>query len=344
MHIAGSKSPVTLHDVAREAGVSLATASRSLNGSTRTVNQELQERVVKTAARLGYTPNLSAQAVAKGTTMTVALLVADIADPYFSQLAAGIIRAADEAGLIVTMEGTEGNGVRELELVRAMRGQRPKVMILAGSRSSGDPSSEALAEELRAFEATGGRVVFISENALPFDTVLIDNYEGARELAGAMVNLGYRRFAAVAGPSQLVTSCDRLSGFRDGLAEHGLDVPEARIRHAAFTRDGGYHSARALLADEREDIDLIFAVNDVMAVGAMTALRDEGILPGRDVAVAGYDDIPLVRDVTPALTTVRIPLELVGRQALARALQAGGTDAGAPVATEVILRASTPQR
>src|SRR5688572_26742835 len=112
-------NPVTLHDVAREAGVSLATASRALNGSERKVNEAYREKVLAAAARLNYTPNLSAQAVAKGSTNTVALLVADIADPYFSSIAAGVIRAAEETGLVVTMAVTGRSTARELELVRA---------------------------------------------------------------------------------------------------------------------------------------------------------------------------------------------------------------------------------
>src|SRR4029453_4406683 len=122
----GRSAPATLHDVAREAGVSLATASRSLNGSTRKVNEEYRKRVLEAAARLDYSPNLSAQAVARGTTTTVALLVADIADPYFSSIAAGVVAEADTARLIVTMAATERDPERELELVRTLRGQRPR--------------------------------------------------------------------------------------------------------------------------------------------------------------------------------------------------------------------------
>ena len=135
-------APATLHDVAREAGVSLATASRSLNGSTRKVNEEYRKRVLEAAARLDYSPNLSAQAVARGTTTTVALLVADIADPYFSSIAAGVVAEADTSRLIVTMAATERDPERELELVRTLRGQRPRVMILAGSRPTTDPTRE----------------------------------------------------------------------------------------------------------------------------------------------------------------------------------------------------------
>lgn len=339
----GEAKPPTLQDIARAAGVSLATASRSLNGSERKVNEEYRARVLAAAARLGYTPNLSAQAVAKGITMTVALLVGDIADPYFSSIAAGVIHASEEAGLIVTMGATERLPARELQMVRALRGLRPRVLILAGSRLAGDEVQPALFAELDAFESTGGRVVFISQSELPFDTVVLDNYGGARQLAHAVVALGYRRFAAISGSSTLLTARDRLAGFVEGLAEHNLSIPSAHIVHAAFTREGGFEAAKELLLRGIDDVELVFAVNDVMAVGAMSALREAGRVPGETIALAGYDDIPTVRDVTPALTTVRVPLEDVGRQAvrLALAPKANG-GAATSIAATVVLRASTP--
>ncbi|WP_127792670.1 LacI family DNA-binding transcriptional regulator [Agromyces sp. LHK192] len=341
-------SPATLHDVAREAGVSLATASRSLNGSTRKVNEEYRSRVLEAAARLNYTPNLSAQAVARGTTTTVALLVADIADPYFSSIAAGVVAEADGEHLIVTMAATERDPARELELVRQLRGQRPRVMILAGSRPLTDATDGALTAELSAYEASGGRVVLISRNELDFPTVPLDNRGGAERLARALVDLGYRRFAVVTGDEGLRTAADRLDGFRAGIEAAGGRLDDADVIRSAFTRDGGYDGAKRLIDRGLDGIDAVFATNDVMAVGALSAIRDAGLEPGRDLAIAGFDDIPTVQDVTPALTTVRVPLEELGRRALRLALEgapnegeASGADAPV-VATEVVLRASTP--
>jgi len=338
-------SPATLHDVAREAGVSLATASRSLNGSTRKVNDDYRQRVLAAAARLNYSPNFSAQAVAKGSTSTVALLVSDIADPYFSSIAAGVIRAAETQGLIVTMAVTERSTERELELVRALRGQRPRVMILTGSRSDGSESQTALVAELKAFAATGGRVVLISQEGLPFSTVVVDNYLGARALANSLVGQGYRRFAAIGGARTLVTSRDRLAGFADGLAEHGIAIHPDHVVRGEFTRDGGFAAATELLSDGLDQVDLVFAVSDVMAIGAMSAFREAGIVVPRDIAVAGFDDIDTARDVTPALTTVHIPLADLGQQAVELALSdaALSSDEVIRVETRVILRASSPQ-
>ncbi|MCP2369590.1 LacI family transcriptional regulator [Agromyces terreus] len=340
-------APATLHDVAREAGVSLATASRSLNGSARKVNEEYRERVLAAAAKLGYTPNLSAQAVARGTSTTVALLVADIADPYFSSLAAGVVGAAGDDRLIVTMAETKRDSARELELVRAMRGQRPRVMILAGSRDIGDPNAAALEAELTAYEQTGGRAVFVSESDLPFRTLPLANRAGGRDLAVALHELGYRRFTALAGPETLRTAHDRIAGFAEGLASVGAQLPADRLVRSSFTRDGGYDAMRRLLEAGIGDTQLVFALNDVMAMGAMSAIRDAGLEPGRDLAVAGFDDIPTVRDVTPRLTSVRMPLERIGEQALRLALEDGADAASArasstDVSTEVVLRESTP--
>lgn len=332
------ETPATLYDVAREAGVSLATASRAINGSARKVNEQYRERVLDAAARLGYTPNLSAQAVARGASSTVALLVSDIADPYFSAIAAGVVKEAEASGLVVTMAVTERDTDREIELVRMLRGQRPRAIVLAGSRFSDEPGRDTLLSELEAFTRTGGRVALISQHELPFDTVEIDNAGGARALADELTGLGYRRAAILAGPENLMTARDRLVAFSAGLQ------PVAVV-HGAFTRNGGYDAMLSLIDAGLGDIDLVFAVNDVMAIGALSALRDRGIeVPGR-IGVAGFDDVSTARDVTPALTTVRVPLEEAGAASVALALGTQGEiDAVTSIGATVVLRESTPPR
>jgi LacI family transcriptional regulator len=176
--------------------------------------------------------------------------------------------------------------------------------------------------------------------------VVVDNYLGARTLANSLVAQGYRRVAALGGAKELVTSRDRLAGFADGLAEHGIAIHPDHIVRGEFTRDGGFTAATELLAGDLDQIDLVFAVSDVMAIGALAALREAGIdVPG-DVAVAGFDDIDTARDVTPALTTVHIPLAEVGRRAVELAMSdaAQSADEVVRVETRVVLRASSPQR
>lgn len=332
-------SPVTLNHVADAAGVSLATASRVLNGSTRKVAESYREKVLAAAARLGYAPNLSAQAVAKGHANIIGLLVGDIADPYFSSITAGAMAAAEAAGFVVTVAVTGRDAERELRTVRTLRGQSPRALILAGSRFTDAETDDALSAELQKFQATGGRVVMISQKELPFATVQIDNAGASVELGRAVAAQGYRRAAVVAGPEHLITSSDRAEGFARGFGEKGGEV--VITEHDDFTREGGY-AAASRITDRLSGVDVVFATSDVMAVGAMSALRDAGIEPGRDVGIAGFDDIATARDVTPALTTIAVDLPSLGQSAVELALEDGAEE---PVVSgTVMVRDSTPSR
>jgi LacI family transcriptional regulator len=339
---------VTLHDVARAAGVSLATASRVLNGSARRVADSYRERVEAAARKLGYTANLSAQATARGTSNIIALLVADIADPYFGQIAAGVARGADEAGLVLTIAITERDARREAALVRTLRGQRPRGLILAASRTAAaerpeepEPSGQPeLRREIEAFASFGGRVVAIGRGAPELRSVPIDNFGAARNLGLAMAGRGYRRAVVLAAGVGVISSDDRLAGFTAGFAEGGGKGVE--VYRGGFTREAGWQAMRDALAAGIEPHTVVFGVSDVVAIGAMSAIRDAGRRVGDDIAVCGFDDIATSRDVTPALSTVHIPLEDVGYQAL-RAIVDDDWDAqAAGITHQVVLRDSTP--
>ncbi|MEH1127995.1 LacI family DNA-binding transcriptional regulator [Micromonospora sp. CPCC 206061] len=334
----------TLRDVARAAGVSAATASRALNGSARNVRQENIARVLEAAAALNYEPHLSAQAIARGSTSTVALVVSGVDDPYFSSIAAGVAAGAEAADLTVTMAVSDRSPERELQIVRTLRGHRPRAIILTGSRIEGADTRDALIEELTAYRTAGGSVVMISQPDLPFPTVAIDNAGGARRLAQALVGRGYRRFAVICAADRIRTSRDRCQAFVTGVREAGLREP--LVAEAEFTRAGGYAAARVLIARGalagEDPIEVVFAVNDVMAIGAMTAFRDAGLAPGGGVAVAGFDDIAAALDVVPALTSVSVPLRAVGEYAIELALSEADPTRVVPVATTIALRESTP--
>jgi LacI family transcriptional regulator len=340
------RSAPTLHDVAEAAGVSLATASRALNGSARKVKEEYRARVLAAATRLNYSPNTSAQAVVRGRTNAIGIVVSDITDPYFSAVAAGVFRAAESAGLIATIAVSERRPEKELQIVAALRGQRPRGLVMIGSRFADAGLTERLERELRAFEAEGGRVALVSQEGLPFSTVAFDNSTAARSLAERLVGLGYRSFTVMSGPPELITARDRSAGFIGGLRDAG--VPDERIDLISgdFTRDGGYAAAGEFLGRLPRS-ELIFAANDVMAVGAMARLREAGFELPAGVAVAGFDDITTLRDVTPALTTVRLPLAQSGETAVALIL-ADEEDRVEPAVVrlpgQIVVRSSTPER
>jgi LacI family transcriptional regulator len=331
------RAPVTLLDVAQRAGVSVATASRVLNGGDRVPRPELQERVRAAAAELGYTPNAQAQALAKSSTNLVGILVHDIEDPYFAAIANGVMRAADERGLLVMMASTFRDPDREIAYLSSLRAQRARAVVMIGSRRTDPDVLARTAAEIENFLGSGAGLALVSQPGMPAHTIEPDNRAGAAELARSLVGLGRRKFAVLAGPEELATARDRREGFVAGLAESGLEPVE--VVTGEFTRDGGYAAATELL-DREPDVDCVFAVNDVMAVGAMSALRTRGVdVPGQ-LGVAGFDDIATLRDVWPGLTTVRLPLEQLGRRALQLAVE-GGTPRTESFPAEVVLREST---
>lgn len=333
---------IKLADVAARAGVSTATASRVLNDTSYAVSDELRARVLTAARELHYTPNAHAQAVARGASDTVGLVVHDIGDPYFSTIAAGVTAEAEAHGMVVLLANTRRDPELELQYVAMLSAQRARAVIIAGSRSTRRADAERLRAEIDRFTARGGHVACISQSRLGTDTIRPRNAQGARALARELARLGHRRFAVLAGPPNLLTARDRMSGFCAGLLDEGLPADAVDVHEGPFTRDGGYEVAEKLVADGLEPT-CVFAVNDVMAVGAMAAFRDAGLSVPEDVSVAGFDDIATLRDLVPPLTTVHLPLADMGRQAAQLALEAQPSQRPRviDVRGEVILRQST---
>lgn len=335
---------VTLQQVADRAGVSLATASRVLNGSARTPRPDVTERVRQAANELGYVANAYAQALARASTQLIGLVVHDISDPYFSSIARGVQIGARQFDRQVLLANTDRDPEVERESVRAFVSHRTDVIVLAGSRWS-TTDEKPLLDDLDRYRANGGRVAVIGQRMPGANTVVPENRDGAAALAESLVAEGHRRFAVLAGPEALVTAKDRTNGFVSTLSEHSITPVE--ILNGEFTRDGGFEAANRLV--EQQDLSpdgqeplCVFAVNDVMAIGAMAAFRSAGLEIPRDVQVAGFDDIPTLRDSVPALTTVRLPLTELGESAVALTL--GDPDAPSEdvsIEGEVVLREST---
>lgn len=332
----------TLHDVARKAGVSLATASRVLNGSTRKVADSYRERVEAAATELGYSANLSAQATARGTSATIALLVANIADSYFSEIAAGFAHSAEEHNLVATIGITERSPEREARLIRSLRGQRPRGIVLAASRHTSQ-HSRALTQALAVLESDGTRIVTLGYGAegVASRVVGIANHGGTRELGARLGSLGYRTAIVLAAAEGLLTSDDRVAGFSEGFTSAGGSAPT--ILRDALTRDSGYNLMTAALQVGIAPGTVVFGASDVVAFGAMSAVRDAGREVGDDIAIAGFGDIETGRDIVPSLTTVRAPLEQLGRAAVEATIADYWTEQG-PLPVEVIVRDSTPAR
>ncbi|WP_230420829.1 LacI family DNA-binding transcriptional regulator [Actinomadura soli] len=333
---------MTLQDVARQAGVSLATASRVLNGTAQ-VRADLRERVLAAAAGLSYTPNAHAQALASSSSKSVGLVCHDVSDPYFAAIAHGVMRTAAEHGMLVMLASTFHDPAREVEYVAMLRAQRARAILLIGSGFEDRGWARSMAAELDPYQRTGGRVAVLSRHrGLKADAVLPQHREGAAALARALLDLGHRRFGVLTGPGALTTVSDRLGGFTGALAGADARVPPRHIVEAAFTREGGYTAAVELLR-RAERPTCVFAVSDLMAIGALAAFRDHGVSVPGDISLAGFDDIPIVRDLTPALSTVALPMEAMGERVMGLALRepASRRSRVERVSGETVLRAST---
>jgi LacI family transcriptional regulator len=303
-----------LQEVADAAGVSLASASRALAGRDG-VSPELAERIRGVALSLGYVPNAHARALAGAAPPLVGLIVHDVADPYFAEIAKGVLRVADQRDLMVLINQSARQPETELARIRSLRANRVASIVLAGSGYV-DPAEEAdAAAELLAFRAAGGRVALIGRHGIPVDTVLPDNHAGGRTAARHLLGLGHRRIAVVAGPAHLTTVADRLAGALEEIEAAGVDPADLVVVHDAFSRDGGVTATQRLL-DRAPAPTAILALTDVMAMGALAVLREAGRPVPAEISVMGFDDVPVAADLAPALTTIRLPMAEMGAVAL----------------------------
>jgi LacI family transcriptional regulator len=327
----------TLRDVAYAASVSISTASLVLAGSDKPVTEALRARVQDAAKALGYIPNHSAQAMRRRTAPVITLLVSDLEDPHFGRLASGVLRGVEEAGLTLNVVAPGTSASREREVIRGIRAQRPRGLIIAGPRGSDTDHSAA---DVAALEASGTRVVSIGGSGIGTRRVAAGDLDGARALGMAVALRGNKTALILAGPEGLCSSDDRVAGFTEGLLAAGGNMHE--IHHAELSRSGGMQAMAAALDKPLPNAAVIFAVADVMAFGASAVLRANDLAVGRDVGLCGFGEIPSSIDASPPLTTVHIPFEELGREAVLRCLGREPGPQEAVASFELRLRGSTP--
>ncbi len=309
---------VTLRDVAEVAGVSPSTASRVLNDGGQAVREELSIRVLAVAEALGYVSNQAARAL-RGRRSGVVLLASDPRTASIAAMAAGMEDAGRERGVAVSITAVGPDADAHLAALRILRGLRPLALVVTSASFVGTERERILAE-LETIARGGANVVFIGEHDYDFPAVRFDDAQIGRTVADYMATLGRQRPAVLTTPGHPALE-SRARGFLTGLDAAGYDLDSVVVETSEVTRAGGYASASRLLR-RREKPDMILAGNDVLAIGALRAMRDAGLEAPRDVALSGVDDIPIARDLTPALTTVSLPFLQAGRAALALALDA----------------------
>ncbi|HEV3484692.1 MAG TPA: LacI family DNA-binding transcriptional regulator [Vicinamibacterales bacterium] len=327
---------VTIRDVAREAGVSVATVSRVLNDSG-PVSEGARARILEIAGRLRYTPNEAARTLISSRTSALGVILPDLHGQFFSEVIRGLDQAAKASGYHLLVSGSHNDCAETEAALQAMRGRVDGLVVMA-------PDVDTA--RVVAGIPTGVPVVLLNCPALDgrADSIEIDNYGGAYAIVAHLSGPARRAVAVIAGTANNRDAAERLRGYRAALRDLAVDQTPRWELEGDFTEASGYEAVRHLLR-LRSRPPALFASNDSMAIGAMSALREAGLRVPEDVAVGGFDDIPMARYTSPPLTSVRVPMADLGAQAVRRLVDVVGQDARhvtrrETLATELVVRTS----
>jgi LacI family transcriptional regulator len=332
----------SITEVARLAGVSIATASRVVAAANYPVSAATRERVLAAARALDYVPNALARGLLKSQIPLVGVIVHDITDPYFAEVVRGVEDAAAPGGYLVISCSSDRKPERENSYVRLLRSLRAAAVIFASSGIDDEALNESLRRHASGIRAYGGAVVHLSPHADGKPQVGVDSAAGVAEMIGALTELGHRRIALLAGPTALYVARERLEGYRRGLAEAGIAFDEQLVVHGSFDEAGGALAVDTLLS-RGVPFTALCCANDLLALGALRRLGEMGVAVPAQVSVAGFDDISFASMTSPRLSTVRLPLRELGRLGFEHAIAQLTGQPMAPVLlpTEVLLREST---
>lgn len=327
---------VTIKDVARKAEVSVATVSRVFSGAN-VVREETSKRIRDIAAQLRYTPHVGARSLTTSKTHTLGVLLPDLYGEFFSEIIRGIDVATRRSGYHILVSSSHSDA-REVELaVRSMRG-RVDGLILMSPDLDAKPLVDSLPE--------GQPVVLLNSSIRQpgVASVRIANKRGAKAMVRHLIDHGFKRIAMITGAKRNIDGDQRRSGYRAALKEAGIALDPCLEVQGDFTEDSGYEAARKLLANRSHRPRAIFAANDAMAFGALSALREAGVGVPDEIAVAGFDDIPIARHMSPPLSSVHVPIAELAERAT-EILIAGITNRRYParhetIRTNIVIRGS----
>jgi len=298
----------SLQHVADLAGVSIATASRVISGSSHPVSHATRAKVLSAAGQLAFEPNRLARALVTSRSHTVGVIVHDIADPYFAELVKGLEDGLAPHDYRIFVTSSERDPAKELSYVRALQAHRVDAIVFAASSLTDPEYSKELTAMAVPFTSRGGVMIALSDQVLDVPRVRFDNRTAVHQMVRYLADLGHREIAYIGGPSDLTVSRTRLAAFQAAIADLGL---VEHIVEGGFTVAGGELGMRALL--ERAAVTGVVAASDLMAIGAMRAILAAGLRVPEDVSVAGIGDTPLAAYGPVPLTTMRVPTYEMGR-------------------------------
>jgi LacI family repressor for deo operon, udp, cdd, tsx, nupC, and nupG len=335
-------SQVSIKDVARLAGVSIATVSRCVNEPER-VRPETREKVEQAIRETGYSPNTLAQSFRRGKTHLIMVVLPSVGDPFFTGVMQGIRAVASEHGYSLLINETQFNTLTADEIVTMVVSRRADGIVLLASMS---PFGN------RVLSSTSHRALpivigceTVSPELADFPGIHIDNFAAAREATEYLVSLGHERIAFITGQENSLLTLDREKGYRQAMADAGRAAEARWIAEGNLSLDGAIEATQGLLALPRPPT-AIFCATDEMAIGCLHAVKSAGLRVPGDISVLGFDDNRYARCMDPPLTTVMQPARLIGERVMQRLLQEieNGRTRGADseiVPHELVIRAST---
>ncbi len=307
---------VTIRDIAKVVGVSTATVSRALSGVGH-VSEETKRRILEISEKLGY--KLEEEKLKKTSTKVIGVIVTDVTNPFFTQVVRGIEDTLNNMGYSLILCNSDENIEKEKEYFRVLNSKKVDGIILTSAGGSHKHLLHYLKKDIPIVLLDR----LIEEEEL--DAVIIDNVAGAYEGVKHLIQQGYRNIGAIIGPLSVMTSIERLEGYKKALEEAGIGIREDFIENGDYTQNGGYRAAKKLLS--KGEIDALFIANNVMTIGALLAISELNINVPRDLGIVGFDDIDLAPLLKCPLTTISQPTYLIGvnaAQILIRRLQGKG--------------------
>ncbi len=300
----GGMKIVTMRDVAEQAGVSVTTVSHVIN-ETRPVSDELRARVLTAMQELGYKPNRLARSLRQGRTYTIGMIVPDSANPFFAEVARGIEDTTFGNGYSLILCNSDGDLQKELFYVNHLAEKQVDGILFIAAGVSSEHIETLLRRHIP---------VVVVDRYLPdvaVDAVLTDNRGGGYLATRHLIDLGHRRIACITGPSDITPSAERVAGYRQALEEADIPVDERWILRGDFDYESGFRAAEIFFTLSPKPT-AIFACNDLMAVGVISAAHRKGLRVPEDVSVIGFDDVRLASFTVPLLTTIQQPKHAIG--------------------------------
>jgi LacI family transcriptional regulator len=298
---------VTIKDIAKEANVSVTTVSRVLNGKP-DVSEETKNKIQRIIRIMGYQPNGIARGLVLQKTYTIGLIIPDISNPFFPEVARGIEDKAKETGYSVIFCNTDNHSEWERDSINLLKSKQVDGIILSLSMANSGI--------LKQLEKEGFPVVqidrLVSDSNYP--AVIVDNVLSAFNAVNYLIKQGHTRIAHLTGALSTRTGQDRLEGYKKALLENGIGFNEKWILEGDYSKEAGYLQAKCLLK-QADRPTALFAANDLMAIGAYEAIYDQGLSIPDEISIVGHDDIDIASLVRPGLTTMRQPKYKIGQRA-----------------------------